>query len=73
MATRKRKPKLNIQKAIKRPGDFTRKARRAGMTPAAYARKVLAPGSRASTLTKRQARFYLTLRKIARNRKKKKR
>jgi len=36
-------------------GDFTAKAKRAGMTVAEYARYVLRPGSRASTKTKRQA------------------
>jgi len=58
-----------IQKAIKRPGAFTAKAERAGMTVAAYARKVLAKGSRASKETKKQAVLALTLRRIAKRRK----
>ena len=49
-----------LQSAIKRPGAFTRKARAAGMSVQAYARKVVAPGSRADTQTKRQA--YIALR-----------
>ena len=36
-----KKKKNWIQKAIKRPGAFTAKAKRAGMTTAAFARKVL--------------------------------
>lgn len=47
-----------IQKAIKRPGALTRKAKRAGMTVTAFSNKVLAKDSKASTLTKRQARFF---------------
>ena len=47
------------------------KAKAAGMSKSAYANKVLAKGSKASTLTKRQASFYKTLRKIASKRKKK--
>lgn len=49
-----------LQRAIKRPGAFTRKARAAGMSVQAYARKVVAPGSRADLRTKRQA--YIALR-----------
>jgi hypothetical protein len=41
----------------KRRGEFTRKAKAAGMSVDAYANKVLAKGSRASTRTKRQAAF----------------
>jgi len=44
-----------IQKAVKRKGAFTAKAKRAGMSVQAYARKVLKKGSRASTRTKREA------------------
>lgn len=73
MAPRKKKKELDIKKAIKRPGAFTAKAKRAGLTPTQYANKVLKKGSRASDLTKQQARFYKTLRKIAANNKKKKR
>ena len=71
MAKKKKKKPLDIQKAIKRPGAFTAKAKAAGMSKSAYANKVLAKGSKASTLTKRQASFYKTLRKIANKRKKK--
>ena len=53
-----------IQSAIKRPGAFSRKAKRAGMSTSAYARKVLKKGSRASATTKRQARLAQTLAKI---------
>ena len=53
-----------IQKAIKRPGAFTKKSKAAGMTTSAYARKVLRKGSTASTRTKRQASLANTLRKM---------
>jgi len=43
---------------VKRPGEFTRKAKAAGMSLSAFAYKVLAENSKASTLTKRQAAFY---------------
>ena len=59
-----------IKGAIKRPGAFSAKAKRAGMSTSAYARKVLKKGSRASTTTKRQARLAITLGKM---RKKKRR
>lgn len=50
-----------ISKAIKHPGAFSAKAKRAGMSTAAYATKVTKPGSRASTTTKRQANLAKTL------------
>jgi len=50
-----------IQGAIKHPGAFREKARRAGMTTRQYARHVLRKGSRASATTKRQARLALNL------------
>lgn len=53
-----------IQGAIKRPGAFSAKAKRAGMSTSAYARKVLAKGSKASATTKRQARLAQTLSKM---------
>jgi len=53
-----------IQKAIKRPGALTRKAKKAGMSVSAYARKVTKKGSKASTRTKRQANLAKTLRKL---------
>jgi hypothetical protein len=59
-----------IQKAIKRPGAFRAKAKRAGMSTMEYARKVLANPERYDTRTVRQARLALTLRKLARRRKK---
>jgi hypothetical protein len=59
-----------IQKAIKRPGAFRAKAKRAGMSTMEYARKVAANPERYDTRTVRQARLALTLRKLARRRKK---
>ena len=53
-----------IGSAIKRPGAFRAKAKRAGMSTSAYARHVLRKGSRASTRTKRQASLALTLGKM---------
>ncbi len=64
------KPKKWIQGAIKRPGAFTAKAKKAGMSVSAYAKKVLKKGSKASTLTKRQATLAKTLRKLAKRKKK---
>jgi hypothetical protein len=64
MKYKMKKKKNWIQKAIKRPGAFTAKAKRAGMTTAAFARKVLKKGSRYSTRTKRQAALAQTLRKF---------
>jgi len=61
-------PKKNwIQGAIKRPGAFKAKAKRAGISTAAFARKVLKKGSRASARTKRQASLARTLSKFRRN------
>ena len=54
-----------IQGAIKRPGAFTAKAKRAGMSVQAYARKVLKKGSKASTLTKQQARLAQTFKRMS--------
>jgi len=53
-----------IQKAIKRPGAFKKKAKAAGMSVSAYASKVLKKGSKASTRTKRQAALAKTLSKM---------
>jgi len=55
-----------IKRAIKRPGAFRRKARKAGMSTAAYARRVLRKGSHASARTKRQARLARTLSRLRR-------
>lgn len=60
-----------ISSAIKRPGAFTAKAKRAGMSVAAFARKVLKKGSQASTRTKRQASLAKTLRKLGKRRSRK--
>lgn len=49
-----------IAGAIKRPGALTRKAKAAGMSPMAYARKMRHAAGR----TGRQARLALTLRKF---------
>jgi len=57
-----------IKKAIKHPGAFTKKAKAAGMSVPAFAKKVTQKGSKASATTKRQANLAKTLRKI--NRKK---
>jgi len=57
-----------IKGAIKRPGAFTKKAKKAGMSTGAYAKKVTKKGSKASTRTKRQAGLAKTLRKISRKR-----
>jgi len=53
-----------IQKAIKRPGAFTKKAKKAGMSVSKYASKVTKKGSKVSTRTKRQANLAKTLRKM---------
>ena len=54
-----------IQGAIKRPGAFTAKAKKAGKGIQEYARDVLKEGSAASTRTKRQAALAKTLRKMS--------
>lgn len=46
---------IKIKKANR--GKFTEKAKKAGMGVQAYARKVLAKGSKASAATKKQAAF----------------
>lgn len=51
-----------IAGAIKRPGAFTAKAKKAGMSVAEYAARVTKKGSKASTRTKRQANLAKTLR-----------
>lgn len=53
-----------IKGAIKHPGAFSAKAKKAGMSTAAYAAKVTKPGSTASTQTKRQANLAKTLGKM---------
>ena len=54
-----------IKGAVKRPGAFTAKAKRHGMSVQAYARKVLKKGSKASKLTKHQARLAQTFKNMA--------
>ena len=49
-----------IQKAIKHPGALTRKAKSAGMSTMAYARRM----KRAKGTTGKQARLALTLAKL---------
>lgn len=66
MATKKR---LNIKAAIKRPGAFSAKARKAGMSVAAFAQK----HKNSKGLLGQQARFAITLRKISKKNKGKKR
>jgi hypothetical protein len=58
-----------IQKAIKRPGAFTEKARRRGMTVAEFAEQVIRNPERYDTRTVRQAHLARTLRRLARRRK----
>jgi hypothetical protein len=54
-----------IQKAIKRPGALTQKARAAGMSVLEFARKHAGD----SGVTGQESRFYLNvLRKVSRNR-----
>ncbi len=50
-----------IQGAIKKPGSFTAQAKRAGMGTGEFAKKVLAPGSKATETTKKRARLAQTL------------
>jgi len=61
-----KKKKNWIKGAIKRPGAFAKKAKRAKKSVAAYANKVLKKGSKASARTKSQARLAKTLRKMRR-------
>lgn len=63
------KKKLNIKKAIKRPGALTARAKRNGRTVAQQARH---DKSKGTNLQKQQANFYLnTLRSINKKNKKK--
>lgn len=50
-----------ISGAIKKPGAFTAQAKRAGMSTSAFAKKALAPGSKATETTKKRARLAQTL------------
>lgn len=60
-----------IQKEIKRPGEFTKKAKSVGMSVSEYASKVTKAGSKASSRTKRQGNLAKTLKKMSKGRKKK--
>lgn len=64
------KKKKWIKGAIRRPGAFKAKAKRAGMSTSAFANKVLKKGSRYSTRTKRQASLAKTLGKMRKKKKK---
>jgi len=66
---RKKTNRLNISKAVKRPGALTAKAKAAGKSVSRFITDTLKAGSKASKLTKQQARFAKTLRKITRKRK----
>lgn len=59
-----------IQKAIKRPGAFTKKANKAGKSVAGMAAAVTKNPERYSSTTVRQANLAKTLRKISKKRKK---
>ena len=62
MAAKKKGSGISINPAHR--GDFTRKAKAAGMSVQAYAAQVLKPGSKASAATKRQANFARNARKF---------
>ena len=64
MAGPNKRPPIKIKKSKR--GAFTEKAKKAGMGVAAYARKVLAKGSRASAETKKQAAFAAGIAKASR-------
>lgn len=69
MRKRSKKKKLDIKKAIKRPGALSNRAKKNGRTTLQQARYDKNNGS---TLQKRQANFYLnTLRPINKKKKKK--
>ena len=53
-----------IQAAIKKPGSFTAQAKKAKMSVAKYAVKVLKKGSKASAKTKKRAVLSQTLKKL---------
>jgi len=55
-----------IQKAIKRPGAFRAKAKRAGKSTKAFAQQVLRNPKRYDSRTVRQARLAITLMRLRR-------
>lgn len=58
---KKAKGKIKIKKSHK--GLFTKKAKAAGESVPGYAQEVLAPGSKAGAVTKKQAQFAANARK----------
>jgi hypothetical protein len=66
-----KKDKKWIQKAIKRPGAFTAKAKKAGKSVAGMAAAVTKNPEKYSSTTVRQANLAKTLKKISKKRKKK--
>jgi hypothetical protein len=66
-----KKDKKWIQKAIKRPGAFTAKAKKANKSVAAMTAAVTKNPSKYSATTVRQANLAKTLRKISKKRKSK--
>ena len=58
-----------IQKAIKRPGAFRAKAKKAGMSTQAFANKVLANKDKYDARTVRQAALAKTLAKMRKKKK----
>lgn len=60
-----------IQKAIKRPGAFRSKAKRAGMSTRSFARAVKRAPQRYDPRTRRQAQLALTLMSLRSNRRRK--
>lgn len=61
-----------IKGAIKRPGAFTKAAKKAGKSIAEYARDVTKKGSHAGSRLQKEAVLAKTLRKIAKKRKRRK-
>lgn len=67
-----KKKKKWIKGAIKRPGAFTRKAKRAGMSVSAFGARVRANPKRYSPRTVKQANLAKTLKKLGKKKTKKK-
>lgn len=57
-----------ISAAIGKKGAFSKQAKRAGMSTAAYARKVTKTNSRASATTQKRAQLAMTLAKLRKRR-----
>lgn len=58
-----------IKGAIENPGSFSKKAKKAGMSTAALAKKDLKKGSKVSAKTKKQAVLAQTLGKLRKKKK----